>query len=111
MLNAMLTEENSSATNSSAPEPERSPVNLADAYWAFKHPVISQYRLNAVAAAVLRLEDEQVLAAIKELLDQAASPDKAPLKPLLPPGYAADNGFWMADDFDEPLEDMLPYMF
>jgi len=92
----MLTEENQSNFSESA-EPEA--------------PIISQPRLNAAAAAVLRLRDERVLAAIQELLDQAASPDDPGPLPLLPPGYAAGEGFWMAPDFDEPMEDMMPYMY
>ena len=106
----MLTEENQPATDAQQTEDGHVPVTTAD-YFSFEPPIIPQHRLNRAAAAVLRLEDEQVLATIQELLDQAASPDKASPKPLLPPGFAADNGFWMADDFDEPLEDMMPYMF
>ncbi len=107
----MLTEDNNAASSAQPPEKDDAGVDPAAAYWAFKHPVLPQHLLNRAAAAVLRLEDAQVLAAVQELLDQAASPDKAPPKPLLPPGFAADEGFWMADDFDEPLEDMMPYMF
>ena len=106
----MLTEENQANSDTQLPQESQPSATPAGAFFA-KNQVIPQPRLNRAAAAILRLEDEQVLAAIQELLDQAASPDKAPPKQLLPPGFAADNGFWMADDFDEPLEDMMPYMF
>ncbi|RZK14502.1 MAG: hypothetical protein EOO56_24815 [Hymenobacter sp.] len=106
----MLTEENQAAPDAQWPQ-ENQPAAVPMGEFFSTESVISQPRLNRAAAAILRLEDEQVLVAIQELLDQAASPDKAPPKQLLPPGFAADNEFWMADDFDEPLEDMMPYMF
>lgn len=69
--------------------------------------MITEAKKQEVIAAIEQLQDEQLLAQIEELLKTA---EAAPRKRLREPGFAKDTGFWMADDFDEPLEDMKDYM-
>ncbi len=59
-----------------------------------------------VIAAIEQLQDEHLLAQIEELLQKASEPKKR-VREL---GFAKSEGFCMADDFDEPLEDMKDYM-
>ena len=58
-----------------------------------------------VMAVIAQTQDEELLRKIAELI-----PSLVPPKVRLPLGFARGEGFWMADDFDEPLEDFADYM-
>ena len=59
-----------------------------------------------VIAAIEQLQDEFALTQIEAILAQAA----APRGPVRAPGFAKGMVTYMADDFDEPLDDMKDYM-
>ena len=58
-----------------------------------------------VMAVIAQMQDAEMLRKIAELVKPAA-----PTKSRAPLGFARGDGFWMADDFDEPLEDFADYM-
>ena len=59
-----------------------------------------------VIAAIEQLQDESALTQIEAILVQAATPQG----PVRAPGFARGMVTYMADDFDEPLDDMKEYM-
>ncbi|TDN35945.1 DUF2281 domain-containing protein [Hymenobacter sp. UV11] len=62
-----------------------------------------------VIAAIKQVEDEALWQQLKNLLVTAAMTHNT-AKPRAPLGFARGTGVWMADDFDEPLEDFADYM-
>jgi Protein of unknown function (DUF2281) len=58
-----------------------------------------------VIAAIEQMADEEALLKIAQLLKQGRVS-----KPRAPLGFARGSGIWMADDFDEPLEDFAGYI-
>ena len=74
--------------------------------------MIAEQERNEVLARLAQTQNEELF---QQVLSLVRSQETAPLEPprqrLAPPGFAAGEGFWMADGFDEPLEDMMPYMY
>ncbi len=71
--------------------------------------MVTEIQKQELIAAVRQMQDEALWQQMKNLLTTAiASHDTA--KPRAPLGFARGNGIWMADDFDEPLEDFAEYM-
>ena len=68
----------------------------------------TQAKKQEVIAAIEQLEDEQLLEQIQELLTKAS---ETPRKRLREPGFAKGMVTYVADDFDEPLDDMKEYMY
>ena len=70
--------------------------------------MLADEKKQEILAAIAQMEDE---AALEEIATFVHKLLKAPAvrKPLAPPGFARVEGFWMADDFDEPLEDFKDY--
>lgn len=69
--------------------------------------MIAEEKRQAVLAAIAQAQDETAFNKIAAMVEQLLTPP-AP-KPIAPPGFARQEGFWMADDFDEPLEDFADY--
>lgn len=71
--------------------------------------MVTEIQKQELIAAVRQMQDKALWRQIKNLLTTvAASHDAA--KPRAPLGFARGTGMWMADDFDEPLEDFVEYM-
>ncbi|NML66421.1 DUF2281 domain-containing protein [Hymenobacter sp. RP-2-7] len=71
--------------------------------------MVTETQKQELITAVRQMQDEALWQQMKNLLTTAAtSPDTA--KPRAPLGFARGEGMWMADDFDEPLEDFADYM-
>ena len=70
--------------------------------------MIAEEKKQAVLAAIERMEDEaafdKIAAVVNTLLAESET-----VKQLAAPGFAAGPNFWMAADFDEPLEDFKDY--
>ncbi|MFD1469070.1 DUF2281 domain-containing protein [Hymenobacter caeli] len=61
-----------------------------------------------VLSAIEQVQDEATIEKIAAMVDAILGKFSAG-KPISPPGFAAGAGFWMADDFDEPLADFKEY--
>ncbi|RZK22306.1 MAG: hypothetical protein EOO56_09020 [Hymenobacter sp.] len=72
--------------------------------------MIAEKERNEVLTTLVQTQNEELFQQILLLVRQRAEP-QLPQQQIAPPGYAAGAGFWMADDFDEPLKEMLPYMY
>lgn len=59
---------------------------------------------KVVIAVIAQMQDEEMLRKIAQLVQPVEPP-----RMRLPLGFARGEGFWMADDFDEPLEDFADY--
>jgi hypothetical protein len=71
--------------------------------------MVTEIQKQELIAAVGQIQDEALWQQVKALLAKASvSHDVA--KPRAPLGFARGTGMWMADDFDEPLEDFADYM-
>lgn len=71
--------------------------------------MVTEIQKQELIAAVGQIQDEALWQQVKTLLTTAiANHDAA--KPRAPLGFARGAGMWMADDFDEPLEDFAEYM-
>ena len=68
----------------------------------------TEAKKQEVIAAIEQLQDEHLLEQIKDLLAKAG---EVPKKRLREPGFAKGMVTYMADDFDEPLDDMKKYMY
>jgi hypothetical protein len=66
--------------------------------------MITDAQKKEVIAAIEQL-DEVALQKIAQTITELSAP-----KPRAPLGFARGQGLWMADDFDEPLEDFADYM-
>ncbi|UYZ61786.1 DUF2281 domain-containing protein [Hymenobacter weizhouensis] len=67
--------------------------------------MITDEQKKEVIAAIEQLQDKEALQKIAQAVKELTAPkQRAPL------GFARGNGIWMADDFDEPLEDFADYM-
>ena len=70
--------------------------------------MIAEKERDELLATLAQTQNEalfqQVLALVR------SQEQEVPRLRRAPPGFAHDEGFWMADDFDEPLEDMKDYM-
>lgn len=72
--------------------------------------MIAEKEREEVIAKLAYTQNEELFQQVLELVRQQAEP-APPRQRIAPPGFAGGEGFWMADDFDEPLEDMMPYMY
>ena len=70
--------------------------------------MIAAEKKQAVLAAIERMEDEAAFEKIAAVVNTLLAESEA-AKPLASPGFAAGPDFWMANDFDEPLEDFKDY--
>ena len=68
--------------------------------------MITEAKKQEVIAAIKQLQDESALTQIEAILVQAATSQG----PVRAPGFAKGMVTYMADDFDEPLDDMRDYM-
>ena len=72
--------------------------------------MVTEIQKQELLAAVSQVQDEAVWQQIKNLLTTAAA-SRDTAKPRAPLGFArGESGIWMADDFDEPLDDFADYM-
>lgn len=71
--------------------------------------MVTEIQKQELIAAVRQIHDEALWQQMKNLLTTAAANHDA-AKPRAPLGFARGTGIWMADDFDEPLEDFAEYM-
>ena len=67
--------------------------------------MITEAKKREVIAAIEQLQDEQLLQKVAQTIAELSSS-----KPRAPLGFARGEGIWMADDFDDPLEDFADYM-
>lgn len=72
--------------------------------------MIAEQERNEALAKLAQTQNDALFQQVLTLLRQAEAKQEVPRARRAPPGFAYDEGFWMADDFDEPLEDMKDYM-
>lgn len=73
--------------------------------------MIAEQERDEVLTTLAQTQNEALFRQVLLLLRSQEQLVKSPRQQIAPPGFAAGEGFWMADDFDEPLEDMMPYMY
>ena len=72
--------------------------------------MIAEKERDEVLSTLAQTQNEELFQQILALVrQQAASQPEHPRQQIAPPGFARQEGFWMADDFDEPLEDFADY--
>ena len=72
--------------------------------------MIAEKERDEVLATLAHTKNEELFQQVLALVRSTEKPVEAPRRQIAPPGFAYDEGFWMADDFDEPLDDMKEYM-
>jgi hypothetical protein len=70
--------------------------------------MIAEKERDEALTTLAQTQNEELFRQVLELL-RSQQPSEPPRQRLAPPGFARQEGFWMADDFDEPLADFADY--
>ena len=66
--------------------------------------MIAEKERDEVLTTLAQTQNEELFQQILALVRQQAQSTEPLRQQIAPPGFARQKGFWMADDFDEPLE-------
>lgn len=70
--------------------------------------MIAEQERDEVLATLAHTQNEELFQQVLELVRSKEQPVE-PRQRIAPPGFARQEGFWMAADFDEPLDDFADY--
>lgn len=71
--------------------------------------MIAAHERDEVLATLAQTQNEELFHQVLRLVRSKEQLAATPRQRLAPPGFARQAGFWMAKDFDEPLDDFADY--
>lgn len=71
--------------------------------------MIAEKERDEVLTTLAQTQNEELFRQVLSLVRSQEQQPEPSRQQLAPPGFARQEGFWMSDDFDEPLDDFADY--